>query len=105
MNLTELYIDDFGAWHELRLDGLTPGLNVIYGPNEAGKTTLLNFMRSVLYGFSDERRRRYLSPLEGSVAGGWLRVDAPQGAFHIARHAEPGASSPRGSVMVYCGEG
>ena len=74
MNLTDLHIDDFGAWHDLRLEGLGPGLNVLYGPNEAGKTTLLNFVRSVLYGFSPERRAQYLSPRLGKIAGGWLRV-------------------------------
>src|SRR5688500_5032275 len=101
MNLTELYIDDFGAWHDLRLEGLAPGLNVIYGPNEAGKTTLLNFVRSVLYGFSAERRTRYLTALEGKSAGGWLRIDAPQGSFRIARRAAIDSAQSLGSVAIH----
>ena len=32
------------------------GLTAIVGPNEAGKTTLLAFIRRMLYGFPDGRR-------------------------------------------------
>ena len=36
MIIHEVYVDGFGVWDNLRLEGFTPGLNVIYGPNEAG---------------------------------------------------------------------
>ena len=62
MKFTDLGIDGFGVWSGLEVRELGPGLNVFYGPNEAGKTTLLQFVRAVLYGFSLERRRRYLPP-------------------------------------------
>ena len=54
MNFTDLQVDGFGVWSGLELRGLSPKLNVFYGPNEAGKTTLLNFVRSVLYGFTPD---------------------------------------------------
>ena len=57
MRIHALEIDGFGVWTELRLDALGEQLTVFYGPNEAGKTTLLQFIRSVLYGFAAERRR------------------------------------------------
>ncbi len=60
----------------LRLDPLGEQLTVFYGPNEAGKTTLLQFIRSVLYGFSAERRR-YLPPVHGGQPGGSLWVSRP----------------------------
>ena len=51
MRIAEIDIDRFRIWRSLLLRLDTGGLNVIYGPNEAGKTTLMQFVRSVLYGF------------------------------------------------------
>ena len=44
---------------------LSPEITAFYGPNEAGKTTLMQFLRSVLYGMSAHRRKRYLPPFVG----------------------------------------
>ena len=74
MKITEIQIDGFGAWHDVQLDHVATGLTVFYGPNEAGKTTLMEFIRSVLYGFSPERRARYLPPVAGGRGGGGLNV-------------------------------
>ncbi len=52
MQITTLQIHAYGLWRDLRLDGIGPGVTVFWGPNEAGKTTLLQFLRGVLYGFS-----------------------------------------------------
>ena len=46
---------------------------MFYGPNEAGKSTLMNFLRAVLYGVTPQRRKRYLPPLAGGRPGGWLQ--------------------------------
>ena len=69
MKITDVEVDGFGVWKGLRLENLAEELNVFHGPNEAGKTTLLEFIRSVFYGFS-ERRRHYLPPLRGGRPGG-----------------------------------
>ena len=48
---------------------------MFYGPNEAGKTTLLEFIRSVLFGFLDGRSSRNLyRPLSGGRHGGSITV-------------------------------
>ena len=85
MNFTELTIDGFGAWSGLELRDLSPELNVFYGPNEAGKTTLLHFIRGVLYGFSAERRARYLPPLDGGPAGGRVGLARGHETYHLHR--------------------
>jgi uncharacterized protein YhaN len=59
MRITETHIDGFGVWNDLKLSGLSPQLTAIYGANEAGKTTLMQFVRTVLYGVSPKRRSRY----------------------------------------------
>ena len=60
MKISGLQIDRFGIWSGVRFDGLADGVNVFYGPNEAGKTTLMQFIRMVLYGFGSGRAERYL---------------------------------------------
>ena len=67
MRLTEIDIDRFRIWRSLLLRLDPRGLNVIYGPNEAGKTTLMRFIRSTLFGYE---------PLESEPA--WHRPDASQ---------------------------
>ncbi len=94
MRITSLEVDGFGVWSGLKLDEFSDGLNVFYGPNEAGKTTLMQFIRSVLYGFSPERRR-YFPPLGGGRPGGALRLAGPDGQFEVTRHDDienPGAA-------------
>ena len=82
MRITSLEVDGFGVWSGLKLDEFSDGLNVFYGPNEAGKTTLMQFIRSVLYGFSPERRR-YFPPVRGGRPGGSLWLAGPEGQFEV----------------------
>lgn len=75
MKITNIEIQKFGAWRDLSLSLRDNGLNVFYGPNEAGKSTLMRFIRGVLYGFKPgdtfgtDRHNRTI-PWEGT-----LRVD------------------------------
>ncbi|HEY4760791.1 MAG TPA: AAA family ATPase, partial [Thermoguttaceae bacterium] len=87
MKINALEIDGYGVCSGLRINGLSDGLNVLYGPNEAGKTTLLQFIRSMLYGFSPERRQ-YLPPVHGGKSGGTIDVAGPTGRYEIARHVQ-----------------
>jgi uncharacterized protein YhaN len=50
MHISDLHIDRFGIWRDLTLPLGGQGLNVLYGPNEAGKSTLMRFIKAVLYG-------------------------------------------------------
>jgi len=85
MKITGLEINGYGVWSGLKLEGMADGLNVLYGPNEAGKTTLLQFVRSMLYGFSPERRK-YLPPIRGGRPGGQIDLAGPSGSFCLDRH-------------------
>lgn len=87
MKIVAAEIDGFGVWSGLKLPNLTDRVSVFYGPNEAGKTTLLQFVRSMLYGFSPERGRRYLPPVHGGQPGGSLVIAAGGGRFTISRHS------------------
>lgn len=91
MKITDVQIDGFGVWSDLQLDQFADGCTVFFGQNEAGKTTLMEFLRSVLYGFSPERRTRYLPPVHGGRAGGGLGVVGAGGRFTVRR--TPGNNS------------
>ncbi len=97
MKITALQADGYGVWSDLALDGLSDGINVMFGPNEAGKTTLMNFVRSVLYGFSPQRRR-YLPPVGGGRAGGSVHLTGPNGSFQVSRHQD--SDRPDGADLV-----
>lgn len=86
MKLTDLKVDGFGIWSGISINQLSDQLTVFYGPNEAGKTTLLQFIRTVLYGFASERRTRYLPPVHGGRPGGHLGLEGPLGRYYVARH-------------------
>ena len=60
MKINDVRVDGFGVWTDLTLNQLSPEVTVFFGPNEAGKTTLMQVVRAVLYGYSPERRKRYL---------------------------------------------
>ena len=85
MRIKSIEIDGFGVWNGLTLEDLTSGTTVVYGRNEAGKTTLMQFIRAILYGFTLERRARYLPPVNGGKPGGRLQVANEFGSFVLHR--------------------
>jgi len=84
VKISSLEITGFGVWSGLKLDDLHEGLNVFYGPNEAGKTTVMDFVRSVLYGFSGPRRR-YIPPVSGGAGGGSLDLVYAGQSYQVER--------------------
>ncbi len=94
MRIQEIEIDRFRIWRNLTLPLNRDGLNVFYGPNEAGKTTLMRFVRAVLYGFAPEdvAGSGRAAPWRGSVG-----VEHRGRRFSIRRTAETGG---RGRLEV-----
>jgi len=75
MRFEEVYIDGFGKFHDYPIRDLAPGLTVFIGPNEAGKSTILSFIKRILFGFPDGRQRQNpYPPLAGGSHGGRLVV-------------------------------
>jgi len=105
MKVRDIQIDGFGVWSGLSVDSLPEGMTVFYGPNEAGKTTLMQFLRTMLYGFTAERRQRYLPPVFGGKPGGAMRVTGPGGGYEIARRATLNDPSIIGQLTVTSSDG
>src|SRR6185369_10615256 len=96
MRIKTIDIDGFGVWNGLRIDDLSDQATVVYGPNEAGKTTLMQFVRAVLYGYTPERRKKYLPPVNGGRPGGRLLLGDAVGQFLAHRTAS--VTDPEGDV-------
>jgi uncharacterized protein YhaN len=98
MKIASITVDGFGVWSGLQLADLAGELIVFYGPNEAGKSTLVEFVRSMFYGFSPERRTQYLPPVRPGRAGGMLQATAGARMVSLLRHADTTGESLELSV-------
>ena len=56
MKILSLHIDGFGKFHDRDIS-FEDGLNVVYGKNEAGKSTLHTFIKGMLFGIERQRGR------------------------------------------------
>jgi len=92
MWIEEIFITAFGAFSGGFVKDLSPGLNVLVGHNEAGKTTILEFVRSVFFGFRKKSPKTniYESPA-GKARSGWLTIRTRlQGRLRVERLEKPG---------------
>ncbi|RMG44442.1 MAG: hypothetical protein D6718_10085 [Acidobacteria bacterium] len=71
-------ISGYGGLRDLVVENLPDGLTVVHGPNEAGKSTLLRFLREMLFApWSGRGSSLGMAPLGGGAHGGrlWLEAD------------------------------
>ena len=81
MRLEELYLDGFGHFHQEMIGSISASVTVFYGPNEAGKSTLLAFIRAILFGFPARFKGHY-PPLEGGKHGGRVKLSNDDGIIY-----------------------
>jgi len=91
MKFKRIHIDGFGIFNDLSIEKVPPGLFVFLGENEAGKSTLLAFLRAMLFGFPDGRSKENMyQPLSGGRHGGVLTIADQEGKqYMIERHVGP----------------
>lgn len=103
MKLLDLHINGFGKFHDCSIR-FEDGLNVIYGKNEAGKSTLHTFIRAMLFGMERQRGRaartdqfsRYKPwDLKGGY-GGRLRLESGGHVYRLQRDFQ----NPRDFTIV-----
>jgi uncharacterized protein YhaN len=86
MRINTLHIDGFGVYHDRSIETGAP-LTVFYGPNESGKSTILAFIRTVLYGFRSPTSSKCYPPLSVGQHGGRLVIADESGKlFTVERH-------------------
>lgn len=75
-------IDSFGAFSNKTVGPFAPGMNVVFGKNEAGKTTLSQFVGGLLFGWEDARtNRNTYKPDYAERAGALVFAERPEGAL------------------------
>lgn len=93
---------------QLRLD---TGLNIIYAPNESGKSTWCAFLRAMLYGIDTSQRARAgfvpdkqkYAPWSGKPMAGELELEQGGKRITIRRWTEAPNAPLRGFLAVYTG--
>lgn len=60
MKIEKIKINNFGKLENKEID-LEPGINIIYGKNESGKTTLLKFITAMFYGANKNKNGKEIS--------------------------------------------
>lgn len=71
MRIKRCDIKAFGQFKDRQFDDLNHPMVVVFGENEAGKSTFFQYLRSMLYGFYPDQADQYkYTPLDGSTIEG-----------------------------------
>lgn len=92
MKILDIYINGFGKFHGRNLT-FSNGLNIVYGKNEAGKSTIHTFIRGMLFGIERQRGRASrndlytkFEPWENSgTYEGQIRLEHKEHIYRIER--------------------
>ena len=78
MRLKRLDLKAFGPFTDrtLEFNSKTPGLHIIFGPNEAGKSSALRALKVLLYGFPQQTPDNFLHNYDQLLVGGCLENSA-----------------------------
>ncbi|MDO4788522.1 MAG: AAA family ATPase [Johnsonella sp.] len=101
MRLLELHINGFGKFKNTDIR-FSEGVNIIYGYNETGKSTIHSFIRAMFYGMERGRGRarkhdiwsKYEPWEQGSAYGGMIKVLKGGEVFRIERDFLKSAALP-----------
>lgn len=78
MRIERVHINGFGHFFDRDFGPLDAPITVFHGPNEAGKSTMLAFLRTALFGFPPRNRGLYPA-LNGGEHGGRISISDDAG--------------------------
>src|SRR5690349_22536093 len=93
MKIRQLQIERFGAWQNTTVALAPGGLTVLYGPNETGKSTLVRFIRGVLYGFQPQDGLSSGARPRIGMCGGELQMSAGGEELVVRRSSATGGQA------------
>ncbi|MFU8805035.1 MAG: AAA family ATPase, partial [Bradymonadaceae bacterium] len=85
MHIRDIYVDGFGHFADFSISGISEGMTVLFGPNEAGKTTLVNHLEYVLYGTEPYERSKPRALAGGRLGGHLTLVDSSGAVLTVQR--------------------
>ena len=104
MIIKKINIGKFGKFNDYTID-IKNGLNIIYGCNEAGKTTLQTFIKSMLYGINSQKKsireneRKRFIPWGENYADGELYIEDDNNVDYVIKR-KFGASKREDTLQV-----
>ncbi|MFP4016993.1 MAG: AAA family ATPase [Halanaerobiales bacterium] len=99
MRIKKLFIRDFGIFNNQQIDEIGPGLVIIGGLNRAGKTTFLELLRYIAFGFP--RRKNFIPAREKHEVEAVVAMDNnKEVSVHLQGYGEPLISVVQGSKEV-----
>ena len=92
MKIDSIYIESFGKFKNYKLD-FKDGMNIIYGDNEAGKSTIMAFIEMMFYGRTAQEKstdvgkslRKKYAPWDGSAMCGELEFSYGGRSYRIRK--------------------
>jgi uncharacterized protein YhaN len=103
LKIIDLQIYGYGKIENKEIGNLSPAIQLFFGKNEAGKSTLMSFIHSILFGFPTKLQQdlRY-EPKSGAKYGGKITLQTSEfGTITVERL--PGKAS--GDVTVFLSDG
>lgn len=86
MRIDRIRVEGFGLFRDLDIGPLDQPVSVFLGSNEAGKSTLLQFIRTVFFGFPGRLNAQWYPPQQGGNHGGRLSILSERGdRYEVAR--------------------
>ena len=87
MRIDRVHVDGFGTYGASSFPPFGEPVTILYGPNEVGKSTLLAFIRMMLFGFPLRGAAEHFPPRAGGSHGGRIELvtDADE-RFTVERH-------------------
>jgi len=102
MRINRLDLLAFGPFTDriLEFNSDVPGLHVIFGPNEAGKSSSLRALKALLYGFSERTSDNFRHANNQLLVGGCIQgKDGRELTFQRRKKRKADLLNPDGSPM------
>ena len=84
MKIRQLDIENYGVFRDQKFE-FDGRLAVVYGPNEAGKSTLLQLIRELLFGFKASNNPYVFNDHQGELAASARLVFSDGSELHFRR--------------------
>lgn len=101
MIIKQLKIDGYGKWLDTQIN-FKDSLETVYGPNEAGKSTIIDFIVSMLFGFQTKRQAihgQYIPKNHQSKYGGEIIFEHQGHQYRLIR-----TKGPKGGTVKFFDE-
>jgi energy-coupling factor transporter ATP-binding protein EcfA2 len=100
MRFLDFCVEQFGVLDDLELRNLSQGLTVIYGGSGTGKTTLVHFLRGVLFGYTAEHQA---FQVDDGRYGGSVSLESRGRSLRLTRERSHGVSTELSAVDLVTG--